>query len=514
MTGLAALQQHFAAYSRRLALHAEEGHLPTAFLIELLEFAAAAARTQGNVRAIELLEQAVAIEARDARLWFALGIAQREEQRPTEALAAIVKAKALAPHDPQITLADAQIHFETGLPAANRFAMAKELSPDNLFIVRNQAAALAAEGAFGAAEALLSETLVTNQEWIDGHKALTTMRATYGQNKDFARSFEIACKAQPKNQALRLAWFHVMASARHWDDARAIVADGQTLIGDNQAFALARIFIASESGEGANDLLIESVASIEDTGLDLCRVRYWLKVGKPDRAEAICLRQISTPAANAFWPYLSIIWRLKGDSRSAWLDGEGAYICAYDLKFTESELGALAACLRSLHTMKAPYFEQSVRGGTQTDRPIFMRPDREVQEARARILEAVSDYIERLPAPDTAHPLLKHARNQIKFAGSWSVRLSAQGFHACHTHPLGWISSAFYVALPKQSAGHAGWLSLGTPPPELNLDLDATAHIEPKPGRLVLFPSTMWHSTRPFDDGERLSIAFDIAVPR
>ena len=38
--------------------------------------------------------------------------------------------------------------------------------------------------------------------------------------------------------------------------------------------------------------------------------------------------------------------------------------------------------------------------------------------------------------------------------------------------------------------------------------------IEPKPGRLVLFPSTMWHSTTPFTDGERLVIAFDVGVPR
>jgi hypothetical protein len=29
----------------------------------------------------------------------------------------------------------------------------------------------------------------------------------------------------------------------------------------------------------------------------------------------------------------------------------------------------------------------------------------------------------------------------------------------------------------------------------------------------VLFPSTMWHSTYPFEAGERLTIAFDIKRP-
>ncbi|WP_373475225.1 putative 2OG-Fe(II) oxygenase [Sphingorhabdus sp.] len=33
------------------------------------------------------------------------------------------------------------------------------------------------------------------------------------------------------------------------------------------------------------------------------------------------------------------------------------------------------------------------------------------------------------------------------------------------------------------------------------------------PGRLVLFPSTMWHSTIPFAAGERLTIAFEIRRP-
>jgi hypothetical protein len=59
----------------------------------------------------------------------------------------------------------------------------------------------------------------------------------------------------------------------------------------------------------------------------------------------------------------------------------------------------------------------------------------------------------------------------------------------------------------------AGWLNFGTPPPELELELAAYRQIEPRAGRLALFPSTMWHSTVPFSDGERLVLAFDVALP-
>jgi hypothetical protein len=81
---------------------------------------------------------------------------------------------------------------------------------------------------------------------------------------------------------------------------------------------------------------------------------------------------------------------------------------------------------------------------------------------------------------------------------------------------MGWISSAFYVQLPppdKLGPSPAGWLSHGTPPPELGLGLPAYGYVEPKVGRLALFPSTMWHGTVPFDDGERLTVAFDVKLP-
>ena len=39
-------------------------------------------------------------------------------------------------------------------------------------------------------------------------------------------------------------------------------------------------------------------------------------------------------------------------------------------------------------------------------------------------------------------------------------------------------------------------------------------YVEPRPGRLVLFPSWMWHGTVPFGAGERLTVAFDVAPPR
>ncbi len=83
-----------------------------------------------------------------------------------------------------------------------------------------------------------------------------------------------------------------------------------------------------------------------------------------------------------------------------------------------------------------------------------------------------------------------------------------------HVHPHGLLSSALYISVPDiiDDASKSGWLELGAPPPELNLALAPFMMVAPEPGVLALFPSYFFHGTRPFGSGERLTIAFDVAV--
>ncbi|MDO9490257.1 MAG: putative 2OG-Fe(II) oxygenase, partial [Sphingomonadaceae bacterium] len=158
----------------------------------------------------------------------------------------------------------------------------------------------------------------------------------------------------------------------------------------------------------------------------------------------------------------------------------------------------------------------SLRGGTQTDGDRLGRSEPLMRQVRKALGDAIDLYVSRLPPYDAAHPTLKEPRNGARIVGGWSVRLTAQGFHVSHVHPRGWLSSAFYVSLPAGvgDASHDGWLSIGVPPAELKLGLPPLRLIRPQPGRLALFPSMMWHGTLPFDDGERLTLAFDVAPRR
>jgi tetratricopeptide (TPR) repeat protein len=461
----------------------------------------------------------LAPEPTDAAGWRARALALRAAQDIPEATQAFARAAQLAPADPVIAVEHAQTCFAGGLPATPLFEHARRLAPEQRDISRQLALALAAEGRREEAEALLLDALARQPDWLEGHQALSTMRWTLGQRDRHLDSYREACRRLPRHAPLRLAWFYVLATLRDWSGAEQVLAEGEAAMGELRPFVLAHLYLACErvARERAEPLLAQTSA-VRDPGVDLCRLRYYLRTGRPQDADAAAQRLCNSPSARLAWPYASVIWRLMGDARAGWLDGSPPCIQTLDLEWAPGELQALAQVLRGLHTASSPYIEQSVRGGTQTDRPLFFRHEPQIQAARRKITAAVRRYLEALPAADAAHPLLAPPRDQpVRFSGSWSVRLQPQGYHVAHTHPMGWISSALYVSLPdaaQMGPPPAGWISFGCPPPELGLDLPAYRTAEPRAGRLVLFPSTMWHSTLSFQDGERLVVAFDVALPQ
>ena len=115
---------------------------------------------------------------------------------------------------------------------------------------------------------------------------------------------------------------------------------------------------------------------------------------------------------------------------------------------------------------------------------------------------------------DAAHPLRARRSGDFDYAGSWSSRLKDCGFHVNHIHPDGWISSCYYVAVPdaaKDQATRQGWIKFGEPALDVELKTPIRRAIQPVPGRLVLFPSYMWHGTIAFrDTAARTTIAFDV----
>lgn len=447
----------------------------------------------------------------------AQGLALRGVQQYGAAADLFAGATTRFPNDPALAFGLAQTRYELGYPAADLFARAQVLAPGNLDITRNHALALISERQIEPARALLAVQLTARPDWLAGHKVLATLNWTSGDRAHFSDHLATACRAQPGNAALWLAWFGNLAQARDWPGALAVLAEAERHLGAVAAIQVSRLFVAVESGAPDADQLITATAQFRGDVSSLCRIRHALRRGDPARAEAESLALTGGPSAMLFWPYLSLAWRLQNDARAEWLDQPDRLVRYFDSGVSAAELTELAQLLRSLHITAAPYLEQSVRNGTQTDRSVLLRHEAPLQQAKSRLLDLIRDYVDALPPPDPAHPLLGAPRGELLIEGSWSVRLTRQGHNVPHTHALGWLSTAFYVALPdamQLGATPAGHIAFGTPPPELGLALEPYCTIAPAPGRLAIFPSTMWHSTVPFEAGERLVIAFDIRRPK
>ena len=464
---------------------------------------------------IEDVDRALEVAPTDYRLWHIKGLIHREQDARELALPALRRAVELAPNEPLIAHGYARTLLEAGLPSVDAFSRAMKLSKGDSEVLSGMVAALIAEGRPQDAIQGLEQVLARSPLWVDGHILLASIRWSEGEREGFTRSYDQALTLHPGSIELRREQLIALLEAEQFDDTLARIEDGRARYGDQPLFISHEAVLRSETGDTeAADRLFEQIPPLSVANVDVRRVRHWLRSGRVQEASALLDSWIKTPEQEMFWPYAATAWRMTNDHRSEWLEGDSRFVGVYDIGDRLPRFDVLAGTLRKLHTAKSQPFSQSVRGGTQTDGNLFQRIEPEIVALRDVIRQTVLEHSAQLPAVDPHHPLLRYRPEKVSFSGAWSVRLQAGGSHANHVHPMGWLSSAFYVVLPPDlGRDDAGLLTLGEPQAQLRLDVPPHRLIQPMPGRLALFPSWMWHGTRPFGEGERMTVAFDVARP-
>jgi Flp pilus assembly protein TadD len=480
----------------------------------VLDEAIAALNAPGALLPFDEVDRALDAAPHDPRLWHVKGLMHREQEQRELAIPALRRAAELAPNEPLIVHGYAQTSLEAGLPSVEPFARAMKLSPNNPAVVRGMVSALLAERRVADALAGMELALRRSPLWAEGHVVLAGLRWAEGDRDKFTRSFDEALTEHPQSLDLWREQLNALVHAEQWDEALERIEKGRALIGDNVVFGATEAIVHAELGHSEiADKLFEPYAQLEAGPLQGRRVRHFLRSSRPEQAAELIDAWFYRPEGFMFWPYASIAWRILGDERWEWLEGDDRFVGVYDIADRLPPLNELAETLRQLHTLSGQPLEQSLRGGTQTDGNLFQRIDPVIVQLREAIRATVAEHVARFPRHDERHPLLASRRDEIRFEGAWSVRLHGKGYHVNHVHPVGWISSALYIVLPpdigREDAGH---LTLGeAKAPNFAVDLPPFRTIEPKPGRLALFPSYMWHGTRPFAEGERMTVAFDVS---
>jgi tetratricopeptide (TPR) repeat protein len=214
-------------------------------------------------------------------------------------------------------------------------------------------------------------------------------------------------------------------------------------------------------------------------------------------------------------------WRLLGDERYGQYCDYRSLVVPRELeppapwRDLASFLADLRVSLNRLHNPEGhALLFQSLRNGTETTQDLSRSTDPAIRGLFSAFAAPIRHYLEHIG--HGADPLRRRNNGRWRFNGSWSVRLHTSGYHANHTHPRGWISSACYIELPdcmRDGASDQGVLAFGEPGIATRPALGAEYSVRPEVGMLVLFPSYFWHGTVPFSSPQaRLTVAFD-AVP-
>lgn len=305
------------------------------------------------------------------------------------------------------------------------------------------------------------------------------------------------------------------------DEAVRETAGCQAVYGESLASLLTLVDIHIERDDAASALEAARKAhavSPESGETAMALTRALLMSGEPREALKHVRREARRRPKDQFWIAMKAdCLRQLGDPGYERLMDTDRVTRHFDLgapsgyASMQAFNSALGASLVKLHRFSAHPLDQTLRGGVQTHVDLRFVEDRPVREFFELIRPAVQTFIDAMPE-DAAHPLFGRVDGAAEPIAAWSVRLTGGGRHVNHVHPEGWISAVYYVDVPEQVAGSPekeGWLKLCEPPfPQPGGY--PRAFVEARPGRLVLFPSYMWHGTVPIRSGARLTIAFDM----
>jgi predicted Zn-dependent protease len=464
---------------------------------------------------------------RNVQAWIILGTILREQSRPRDAETAFRRAIAMAPRDPIAqhnlgALLSAEDRPEDALAALNR-AQALGLNAAELHV--NRGRALMQLYRLDEAEKAYARAAASEPRDRTAQAMLAQLRFMRG-DPEFARDLIAICAANPDHAGLQLTLAELRRRANDLAGAEGTLRSLRDRLGafPELSSALARVLLdAGRLPEAMAEALLGLQMRPADIGIGDIAASTLLTGGRPDQALALIRQHRSRKPEDQRWiAYEATAARLLGQPLYGQLYDYSRFVRVYDLEAPTgwTDMGAFNAALeialRSRHVFKTHPLDQSLRNGSQTARNLLTDKDKVVQALLGAFSAPIADYLRSIDA-EPEHPLSSEGRGAVGFKGCWSVDLHGRGYHVNHVHPEGWISSAYYVKTPESAIDPTqrhGWIKFGESP--LPLPTITPQHfIQPRPGRLVLFPSYMWHGTQPVLDGDqRLTVAFDAIAPR
>ena len=112
----------------------------------------------------------------------------------------------------------------------------------------------------------------------------------------------------------------------------------------------------------------------------------------------------------------------------------------------------------------------------------------------------------------TNDPLITEFPKKYNLSG-WIIRMKENDYLKSHIHEKGWISGSIYLNTVDKPKGNEGAIKFSISGGKLKNNFKSPYKINKiRKGSLILFPSSLYHSTVPFEnsDDERITLAFDV----
>jgi len=467
-------------------------------------------------------ERLAADDASNADAWSALGIARSGRGRHAAAIEAFRHGVARRPRG---TLDRVRLAAEYCAAEQSEAALALVADSERAGLAHPATAQISARALmqldrYDEAESILLGALRTQPHDEAAHRLLAQLRHVRGDERcdnDLAR----AASAPGAPPALRLLHGDVLRRTGRLEEAQHVLRGVAEEAGADPGVLASLASVVLESGrttEAVSLALAAHQARPDDREIAETAVVALLAAGDPRSAVQGIERWRQVDATDQRWiTYRADAARQLGESlHEEWCD-VARLVRVYDLcppppfATMEEFMLALRPALAARHRQARHPLDQSLRNGTQTSRGLVGDQDPAIRAFLSALEEPIASY-QSAVGRDPSHPLTARNRGRATLTGCWSVRLARGGYHVNHIHPQGWLSSAFYVEVPETASDpskRAGWLKFGEPLHPMPGG-HITRIVEPRPGRLVLFPSYFWHGTTPIEDRDvRVSIAFD-----
>lgn len=510
------LQEAVASY--RTALEFERGHrLARLGLARVLNDLGEHAEAEKESRVL------LAANERDAQAWVVLGAALREQNRIGESETAYRRATFIEPdygvaHHNLGALLSRAHRAEEALVELER---AGALGVGTATLAENLARTMLQLYRMDDAERAYATAVRLEPRNIDAQLSLAQLRHMRG-DPAFARDLLSARSMYSNDARLDLLFADVLRRTGDLPASENLLRDMMGRGGPSPEVAAALAQVLQEQGrlqEAELHALEAAALKPHETPIVETLVAIQLARGHVHEARPfIQAMRARLPREQRWIAYEATAARLAGEALYQDLYDYERLVRIYEIEPPRgwSSLAQLNAdvmrVLQSRHQFVSHPLDQSLRNGSQTARSLLSDPDPTIRALLGAFEEPVRRYRQAI-GTDPTHPLSSRNHGEARMRGCWSVQLRREGFHVNHLHPEGWISSAYYVSVPEETSDMSlasGWLKFGEtrfPVPGAS----AARFVQPHPGRLVLFPSYMWHGTTPIHGTEpRTTVAFDV----